>query len=380
MKKITFLAAALLVFSFGVPVQAAEVRVGEQVLITQSESINENVYAAGGQVTVSGTSNEDILITGGRVVVNGQVAGDAAIAGGSVDIFETVNGDVRVAGGQVTIGQSVSGDVVVLGGSVSILPDVTVGGDLLVVGGAVFMDGAVSGDARLVAGELALNGSVQGDVNARVQDVVFGENASIGGDFAYRTDEEVEIPASVTIGGEVQFTEYERTPQDVAAAPLAGIGIGLILFQLVIFIVATVVMVLVFPKLSHEVGVATTTRKAWRYAGVGFATLILLPVAALILFVSIIGAFLGGMALIAYIALIAVAKAMTGITVGAYISRWTQKEAIVSWKWALLGVVVIELLALIPFFGWLVLFVFFIITLGAITLGVYSRIRAEHKK
>lgn len=380
MKKSALFIAAFLAFSIGIPASAAEIYVGEQVNVSQDGVISENVYAAGGQTTVSSAVNGDAIVAGGRVVVSGNVSGDVAAAGGSVDIFESVNGDVRALGGQVTIGESVAGDVVVLGGSVSILSDVVVGGDLIVLGGAVFLDGAVNGDARLMAGELFFTGSVAGNVDARVETVSFEDTASIGGNFMYRANKEADIPESVTIGGEVAFTEYERTPQEVAAAPLAGLAVGFIVFQLVIFVVATIVMVLVFPKLSREVGVATTTRKAWRYAGIGFVTLVMLPVAASILFISILGAFLGGMVLIGYILLIAVAKAMTGITVGAYISRWTKKKAIVSWKWALLGVLVVELLALVPFFGWLILFVFFIITLGAITLGVYSRIRAEHTK
>lgn len=379
MKKSIYLALALLVFSVGAPAFAAEVRVGERVTISQNEVISENVYAAGGQTALSGTLNGDVVVAGGEVVVNGQVVGDAALVGGSIGVFETVNGDVRSLGGQVTIGKSVTGDVVVVGGSVSILPDVVVGGDLLIVGGELNMDGTVNGDARIVAGELRLGGLIAGDVDARIGTITFEDEGAIGGTLTYRATKAADIPENA-VGGEVMFTQVERTGPEVAAAPFAGVGIGFIIVQLLVFAVATVVMVLVFPKLTHEVGVATTTKQAWKYAGVGFATLILLPVAALVLFMSVLGAFVGGMVLIGFVALLAIAKAMTGITVGAYLSRWTKKEAETTWKWALVGVVVIELLALVPFFGWLLLFVFFIITLGAITLGFYRRVKAEHKK
>lgn len=377
MKYITAFGAVLLIFSFALPVQAAEVRVGERVTISQNEVISENIYAAGGQTTLSGALNGDAVVAGGEVVLNGEVVGDAALIGGSIGVFEKINGDMRSLGGQITVGESVTGDVVVVGGSVSVLPDVVIGGDFLVVGGEIHMDGVVNGDVRVVAGELYLNGLIAGNVDARVGEVVFGDNVAVGGDFTYRANEEAEI-SGAAVAGEIAFTAFEHNAE-VAAAPFAQLAAGFVIFQLVIFIVATIVMVLVFPKLSHEVGVATTTKKAWRYAGVGFAALILIPIAALILFISVLGVFLGGMVLIGYMLLIAVAKAMTGITVGAYISRWTKKEAIVSWKWALLGVVVIELLALIPFFGWLIFLVFFIITLGALVLVVYSRICAEHK-
>lgn len=359
------------------PAYAADVRFGEQISILQNEVLSENVYVAGGQITASGELQDDFMAVGGRVVVTGAVAGDVGIAGGTVDLFERVGGDVRIAGGQVTIGESVTGDVVVLGGSVSILPGAVIGGDLLVLGGAVFLDGTVNGDMHAVAGEAHLHGLVAGNVDARVERMELGESAKIGGNFTYRAVEEVEMPEGAAVGGTIAFTKIEQSRPEINASVIASIGAGFFAVQFLMFAVAAFAVFFLLPKLSRELG-DMTVNKPWKHVGLGFAALILTPLVALILVVTILGALAGGIVFVAYLTVLALAKAMSAIVVGSHLSRWIKKETTLSWQWVLGGVVAVQLCAVIPIIGWIAVTIFFLMTFGALTVVLYEKIKHEH--
>lgn len=375
MKKGLFVLSILFAFAIALPVSAATIQTGEQVSIAETEAVDENTYLAGGQVTVSGALTEDVVAAGGKIVLNGSVAGDASLAGGTVDIFEDVAGDVRIAGGTITIAESVSGDVVVFGGSVSILPGATVGGDVLAVGGAVLIDGTVNGDVRVVGGEIALNGFVAGSVDLwGGEKITLGEKLVIGGDFAYRAQKELEIPETASIGGSVTFKE--RAHNEVNDA-FSGIGLGFVLAQFLIFAVTTLVVFFALPRFSRRVAEKATLHP-WKSLGLGFIALFMVPIFAIILLVSVLGIFLGIIALVEFVLALLFTEAMLGIVLGAFIVRAVKKEVVLSWKWVLLGVVLAEILAFIPVVGWIAVFAFFLVTLGAIMLSLYSSLRTEH--
>jgi hypothetical protein len=362
-------------FSLAVPVFALDVRTGEQVLITTNEFISENTYLAGGQVTVSGTLRQDAVVAGGRVVMNGEVAGDLMVAGGIVDVFEKVQGDVRIAGGQVTIAEPVAGDVVVVGGSVSILPGAVVGGDLLVAGGVVFLDGTVNGAARIVAGEFVLNGRIAEDVSVRVgEKFTLNEDARIGGTLTYRAPQIARFDAS-QVGGEVFFTANRPVSNDVVKTA-AGIGFGIFMLQFVMMLFVALLFVWLMPRIAHATGTLAVTH-SWTNAGLGFIALVVVPIASIILFGTIIGLFAGFVLILAYLFMLTIASAVAGVVMGGILSRFLKKETLISWKWTLVGVAILQILSLIPIIGWALAFLVYLITLGTLLRQTYTFISTE---
>jgi hypothetical protein len=102
--------------------------------------------------------------------------------------------------------------------------------------------------------------------------------------------------------------------------------------------------------------------------GLGFAALILAPVWAIILFITFIGYYIAFMVLTAYLFMLVLAGLLGVIFVGSALWQWFKKapQMEFSWRTALLGAVVMSLLQLIPFVGWIICIVVMLMALGAL--------------
>lgn len=370
------IAMFILTFALAAPVSAATFEQSDTTYSLQSgEQVRDDLYLGAGSIVTSGEVQGDISGIAGSVLVTGSVTEDANFVGGSVDVLGAVQDDVRVIAGQTKIGGEVSEDVLVVGGMAHILPDANVGGDLVVFGGSVIVDGAVQGDVRAFGGSVALNGEIAGDTQVQANDsFTIGDGAMLQGDLAYTAKKEVQIPEGAEIAGTVDFTKLPFQGDEVPAGFLALLAvpfIGAFFFaKLVAVLVATLAAVLIFRRFSESVTRLSTERYA-RTLGIGLITMIVVPVAALIMLISIIGMFVGIAALAAYVLLLLLAKVYAGVVLGALLARWRKQEQLANWKWALLGVVLLEVIALLPIVGWVIALLIYLVALGAIALMTY---------
>jgi hypothetical protein len=139
-----------------------KLRTGDTVTVPATETVDGDLYLAGGSVTMDGTVNGDLVAFGGQVTINGSVAGDLMTAGGTVSITGAVDGDIRTAGGQVTVSGPVGEDMLIAGGQTTLSSGATIGGDLIASGGTVSVGGAVTGNIEANAGTYSRGGTVGG--------------------------------------------------------------------------------------------------------------------------------------------------------------------------------------------------------------------------
>ncbi len=351
-----------------VPVaQASVFRAGDTVVIPVEERAAENLYLAGGSVTVLTVAQQDLVAAGGRILVTNQVYGDIMVAGGTVDILEAVRGDIRTVGGQVTIGGLVTGDVIVAGGSVTILPGAVIGGDLMVAGGLLDMRGKVSGETHIYAGEARINGFLAGPATIKVgEQVTFGPETVIGSTLAYTAAQEATIEEGARMGEQVTFTKHEM-PLDRAGAAAALFAIITVLFvaKLLAMGLAAGVGVAVFPTTARAL-VTDTLNNFWIRALIGLAVAVVTPVLAILLMVTVVGFYIALMVWVLYALALLVAGIAMCVVVGALIAKLIVKEVRVTWQWALLGALVASIVGLVPFVGQLVVAVVYLASLGAV--------------
>ena len=345
---------------------AITLRGGETMSIGKDEIVQGDLYIAGGTVAVSGVVDGDLIAAGGRIIVNGSVASDLNAAGGSVDILGNVGDDVRVAGGQVTIGSEIIlGDLVVAGGNVHILSSTNVRSDLVVAGGNVVLDGKIDGNVRVYGGMLTLNGAFEGTVETYSTDaIVLGPKAVIKGDLVYSAPAPI-ATSTAQVLGKTTFTQSEgKGSAEVATIGAAILGTFFVV-KLLITLVTILILLFVFRRFIEATSDEVTTHFS-RNAVIGFAGFVAIPIALFILLITLLGmpiAFLGGLV---YVFSIMLSYFVTPVIAGALLSQWIVKEAKVDWKWTILGMLAITILTFVPIIGWIIPFVLFIATLGAL--------------
>ena len=376
-KKLTVVfVATLVVLAVAMFAKAGEVITKEDSYTLDKEDVVEdNVYAAASNLNILGNVIGDLLAAGGNIFVSGTVEDDVMAAGGTINFQGSSLDDVRMAGGNLNVGGDVAGDLALAGGNVSIFSGSKIGKDLYAAGGVLEIDGEVAGEARIAGGEVRINGKISGPVTVWSDKLLVGDEAVIEGNLEYSSPIQAEISPSAQISGEVKFQELE-SPRVEGWQVKQFLGFAY-LMKLLAFILAGIVLVVVFKNSSAEI-VKRSTDGFGKEIVRGLVFLVVAPIVTLILFVSLIGFPLGILLGIFLAAAVAVACIFSGILLGAWLSKmWFKKDEIeLTWKNATLGIVILSIIGFIPILGWIVGCIFFLAALGSVSHLMYEKIKA----
>ncbi|MBN1376594.1 MAG: hypothetical protein JXA01_10630 [Dehalococcoidia bacterium] len=378
-------ALILLILMF-IPVQAADIRNGQDVVVGAGEVVNDDLYLSGSEVTVDAAVNGDVIAVGNRVIINGDVNGSIIAAASIVIINGRVSGSVRAAGNTVTIKNNIGNDVVSLAGVTSITPEAVIGRDFVAASGTVDVNGPVYRNIECNAGRLTINSSIGGSVSTEVSQVSLGPSASIQGNLEYTSDNEANIASGASIKGGVQRTEPEQAPADQTPAAVLGAMLSAVIAFLMGFmailalatyaaaLLAGIVTILISRK--HLVGVVETLRnKPWSCLGWGALTAVLIPIAVAILCAIIVGIPLAAAGLAVYIIALYLSHIVTALWLGKWMLRklaYNDNTSHLIGSLAL-GLLVIYVLCLIPFINILADLAAILFGFGAIIYYIKER-------
>lgn len=337
--------------------------------VTLSTPPEDNVYVFGSDVRVLTPLPEDLGGVGGRIIVSAPIAGDAFLMGGTISLQEPIEGDVRTVSGQLSIQGAVQGDILAVAGSVVVSGKAR---NAWITAGTVEMFDGSTGPVTIYASQAMLGGEYGTDVTVSVSDkLTIAENTIIRGVLRYDAPQEALIPASAVIEGGVVYTgssSFLPTIEEAKAYAIAGLGIFFVVRLLAVLLVAVLVSGL-FPRLVHAVAKQTVfgTRvqffKSFLY---GLCTLVLVPFALILLFISFVGIGIGLLLGPLFFFAILFSYVLGGILLGAFIARVWRHRSIVSMKSAVMGIVLLQIVGLIPVIGGLVVFVLSITSLGGL--------------
>lgn len=397
MRRTVSLLAGLSLLLIALPSSAATFRVSEEESFSIDIPVNDDLYVAGGAVQVNKDIDGDLLVAGGDVVVKGNVKQDVQAAGGTVTIEGKVSDDVRAAGGDVFVRGIVNGDVIVTGGRVRIERSAVIAGDTVIMGGDAVVDGIVRGKLTMRSGRVRIGGSVGGDADVRAdaialdgkiagssvfvsQTVTAGSDARIGGNLRYWLPRGEKDFSSLVKGKASYDPSLRKTPVRVDKATVMGAitlaiiaMIGLSLLSSAFFILLVTMVTKTFFK-----DTAKRARKMpWTCLWHGLVTIIVIPVVGILLLISVIGIPLGLLTFMAYGFMLFFLKPLTAIVA----ARWLEVHYQRNWgKWMAFIVsvgcfLVIKLLGLVPFLGWIIVTVAALIALGAITVTKWEKFK-----
>lgn len=368
MKRFIIGAGALALALAPVTASAASFAAREEYASAASERVEGNLYVAAGTASVGAAVGGDLSAVGGTIAVTGSVGGDIAVGGGNVQLLGGVGGDVRAVGGQIAISGRVRGDVAALGGAIHLLPGSVVDGDVAVIGGQLIADGIINGSIRMTGGRLSLNGTVAGPVDVSVsEELAVGPDARIGGALAYKAPKEATIGEGV-VRGLVSYEPFHGPRAEGAAKGVAWAVLGLVTAMKTLAylgLAALVVWRWRRPALDAIQEAATSWGASF---GRGLVYLILVPIGAVLLLVSFVGAIPGGLAIAGYVALMPVASVLAGMFLGSLLEKMFRKSPAMSlgWKTALGGVLLYRIVGAVPLLGTLVHLLLFVAMFGVL--------------
>lgn len=361
--KLVFAGVIVGVFALTQTALAAELIFPDKtgVSLISEKTAHRNVYTAGGNVTVTSNIAGDLVAAGGNVLIQGNVEQDLIAAGGTLNISGDIGGDIRVAGGNVTITGPVNGDAIVAGGNLTLARSSRVGGDLIIAGGNVTVEVPVTGRVRIMGGRVTINSEILGPVEVTARrDLVFGPQSSIPEKVTYHGRK----PAELKDGAKVPTIEFKKLefPRKKLAARFFAAAV---LFKLIAFLIAALLL-LKFLRRRATAIVNKAYENPWVNLGWGLVFAIVLPVAAVIAFATLVGVYVG-LILLAWLFLAAIlVSIMAAMFFGSVLMKWFKQDHSLRWQTATLGVIALGLIGLVPVLGPLVFLVLWLITFGAL--------------
>ena len=324
----------------------------------------------------------DRFVAGGTVTEVAPVAGDLIAAGGSVDVDTDVAGGVVAAGGKVRIGGSVGQSVHAAGGQLSLVgrggrpprrargrvgraAPAPLAGNQGAAAGPLCGRGGGDGHLSAGAGNLLIDAPIGGDVEAAAGTLELGPNARIGGTLRYRSTEPLKRDPAAQVAGEIVRIGPDPAQWSSEARQVRR-GAGL--FWTTGLMLLAALLVAVTPRLSASVSESLRGRPGFSLV-LGFVVLVCTPIATVLLLVTIIGVPLALLVLFAWLALLPVAWASTGVAVGDWFLARAASARGERTRWrvvaAVLGVLLLALASRVPWFGGWIGFAALIVGLGA---------------
>lgn len=364
----------LLCFLCAFTSSAAIFKTGEEEIISQP--VNDNLYIAGGTITIDEIVKGDLMAVGGVITINDTIFEDLTVAGGDILINSYIGDDAKIFGKHISILKSINGDLIVCGAFIQIDKNVIINGDLIICGGVCVMNGTVNGNITFLGGRFSFNGIVMGDVDIKADKLKM--NGAVKGNSilvsnTITLDQETEFYDNVEYwqkNGKVSFDPYmmiglatynEELELYAGEVNWKYFGLGIITFWIlhVLSVWLTIILlVFLFSKTFTKAG-ELINHTYLRNFGYGMLYFIGVPLLAMFALVTVIGIPIGIVLFHLFLFSLLFAYSITSIVVAQGINVRYKKD----WsKWKIIFVSAIifpimKLIVLIPFIGLLVIMV-----------------------
>lgn len=356
-----FLIIAIVGVFFLVNIRAQPQTEPNQTVETQPISVSPNQNTA----TVA---QEDFLSAGQSIDVNpGGVKGDAAVAGADVRISGNVQGYVMAAGANVNVDAPVSNDLwaaganvavnapvadnaMLAGSSVILAPGAAIGNDARIAASFADVKGRVMRNLNITAANAQISSEIGGDVTAYTETLTLNPGAVVRGDLIVYSPNEPVISPQAQVLGRVHFHRTEREQESLAAEIVSEIVQWFLKFLWLLILGITVILVSsVWTRRVSEM----LKNQPWQSLLTGAIAVIVVPVLALLLLVSVLGLpiafFLGAFYLIFFL--------LSGAFISYFVGDWTlakinsrQDSNILK---IVVGAFIVSVAVSLPFVGWL---------------------------
>jgi cytoskeletal protein CcmA (bactofilin family) len=276
------------------------------------------LVAHGDSVTVEGIVDGDLLAFTRRLLVRGEVRGSLIAAARDVQIEGDVDGTALVVGRSTRISGRVGGNLYGFGGeSLDVEPSARLERDVAAAGEQVRIEGGVARDLFAGGDDVEVRGTVGRNVHAWADSLSLRDGARVAGDVSavLPPGAEVQAAGGAEVGGEISSRVQEHGRERRGFARLADLRWWA---WLALHVGAALPVGLVLHALLPGLFAARleTSAAFFRALGLGFAGLVLPPVAAVALALTLVGVPLALMGLLLWFMSLYTALVVVSFLVG----------------------------------------------------------------
>lgn len=374
MKKL-FLSLSLLLLPLLIPqnVSALEFKSGDYIELAQDASSSGSLIATGRNISIKGTVSGDLFCAGQNIDVSGNVDGDVICAGQSIRISGRVNGDIRTAGqtielttAQVFRNLTAFGQDILLRNKTGIRGEVGIGAQHLELSESI-VGKDISGGVE----SANLNGGVGGNVYLETEHLSLGPTATIAGSLRYGSDNDLAMSETATVSGTITKTEPKmesKVAEKKEKVTESGFSLASIVGKFIFFGLIGLVLIKLAQGFTENF-VTTAETQSLKSLGFGFLTLLIVPIVAILIAITLIGIPLTILIFLVLGAVIFISRILVAIAIGKLFFKQFKNEKQHSLEWSLLvGLIISLFLFQLPVIGSIAVFFSMLWGLGTFVL------------
>jgi cytoskeletal protein CcmA (bactofilin family) len=350
--------------SMSSPAMATEFRGhGDTIEVERNETIKGDFFGHGHKVKIEGTVDGDVYVFCQSADIEGHVTGDVIAFAQILRVTGKVDGNIRSFTNTTLVSGNVAKNLLTFAETITVDPAGKVGGSVTSFVNTLTIDGTVGRDILAFVNATTISGKIGGGLQAQGNTLRFNSGAQVDGPVKFKGNSPPDVSSGAKLAVPVQFTQLEHHSryQD------SGFYIWHVIWTAAVILFG-MVLFLLLPNFARA-----TVDSAERYgASVGLGVLVFfgVPIAALIACITVVGLLLGISTFILWITAMNCAQ----IVVGTIVGQWLMGHTRETWQLIgrmVVGVILVRVVEMIPFFGGWVKFAVLLWGMGAISLAIY---------
>lgn len=367
---VTLLTLAIPIVAVVATANAQTFRSDQSVTISNDDVINGSAYLAGSSVNVSGKVDGDLYCAGQNVNISGEITGDVLCAGQTLTISGTVTGNVRLAGQTMALSGKVGKSASIVGQTITLHKDGEISQDVTIIGQNTNIDGRIGRDLALTSVVANINSTIGRNVNADLESLTLAKGAAIGGALTYTAPKKLTASDGSVVSGKTTYTEAkdDNKKSESAFNPFAAFIWSLML------LVSALLFALLFPRFLHDATQLSSmsVSKVLLATLVGFVASVVMPVAIILLMITVLGIPFAIATLVAWILVVMLSGAFAAYYIGHLV--WSKQSNTILIM--LVGALILVIALLVPILNVLVWLFSIWFGSGAILLYLRKQIPA----
>jgi cytoskeletal protein CcmA (bactofilin family) len=357
--------------SMSSPAMATEFRgQGDTIEVAKDETIKGDFFGHGHHVKIEGTVDGDVYVFCQSADIEGHVTGDVIAFAQMLRVNGKVDGNIRSFTNTTLVNGNVAKNVLTFAETITIDPAGKVGGSVTSFVNTLTIDGSVGRDVLAFVNETTVGGLIGGAIQAQGNHLKFNSGAQVNGSVKFKGNNPPEVASGAKLAIPFVFTqlEHHKRYED------SGFYVWRVIWTAAVILFGLVLFVLL-PNFAHA-----TVDSAERYGasfGLGVLVLFGVPIAALIACITVVGLLIGVSTFILWMTMLYCAQ----IVVGTIVGQWLMGRTRETWQLIgrmVVGVILVRVLEMIPFFGGWVIFAVLLWGMGAISLAIYRHFTPAH--
>ena len=344
---------------------------------TEINEISESVESSSGNNTLQEENykKNDIYLTGTNITIDYIVDGNVFICADTVTINSQIGGDAFILAKKLIINEQgyVFSNLFTISESTEIKGVVY---DVYALSkNLTISNGYVYRDIKTTCDTLTINGTVGRNAFVNCSNMKFNTEETakgvIYGDLNYTSNSEISIPENI-VNGTVNYTQAKLSPEKSIQSIIADYILDLGCFIVFILIIWLICLWLT-PKFLENTN-SYVGKKTLKILGYGLLTLVVIPIACIILILLELTSRISLLLLALYILAIVISKSLFTITANNYLcSKLKINKNSGIFGMLIISSIIVWALTQIPYIGTLASFIITVLGLGILIISILPK-------